>query len=81
VSTRCTAAGAYFPATATTYRGWHALADFLNGGHWSVQATAIPHDHKLFSSISCTAARTCTAVGTAITTRDSRGDQPLAEGE
>lgn len=81
VSARCTAVGGYFPATSTTYRGWHALADFFNGTRWSVQATATPRAHKLFRSISCTAARTCTAVGTAIATRNSLGDRPLAEQE
>jgi hypothetical protein len=78
-SATCTAAGEYFVPTGAQ-KGRHPLAEVFNGTTWSLQATAAPSFHKLFTAISCVAARTCTAVGSIFTAHTGM-TQPLAEHE
>jgi hypothetical protein len=72
-------------ATACTAAGWwnkgngnSALIDVWNGSIWAIRQTAAPVDHKTFDAISCTAVRTCTAVGVS---NAGVSVQPVAEHE
>jgi hypothetical protein len=72
----CTAVGSFARTSVTA----QALAEAWNGTTWSLQQTATPVSHKIFFSVSCTAARTCIAGGE--DTPDGgpgRLAQPLAE--
>jgi hypothetical protein len=81
VSARCTAAGQSFYPTSSRQRGTHALAESFNGTSWTVQATAVPSSHKLFTGVSCAAASTCTAVGSTFVAHQTGRTQPIAEHE
>jgi hypothetical protein len=75
-ATGCTAVGFLFNSSSAPV----AVAEHWNGRAWSVQQTAQPADQKLFSAVSCTASRTCTAVG-ASAMAGSTITLPLAERE
>jgi len=75
---RCTAIGSFRRASVTP----QALAEVWNGTAWALQPTAQPISHKDLFGVSCTAARTCTAVGDDTSERAALGlDLPLAEHE
>lgn len=82
VKAACTAAGLYTRSSAGYYR-YHPLAEFFSGRKWSVRATASPSTGQRFQSVSCVAARVCTAVGAKITypKKGLRVFEPLAEQE
>jgi len=74
----CTAVGSFSRTSVTA----QALAEVWNGTAWSLQQTATPVSHKIFLSVSCTAARTCAAVGDDTTDGGARRlALPLAEQE
>jgi hypothetical protein len=73
---RCTAAGWWNKGLPTGgERGW---AEVWNGTVWRAQPTAPPAKRETFAAVSCTAARTCTAVGVVKIVGTPYG-QPLAE--
>ncbi|MBO0819094.1 MAG: hypothetical protein J2P30_28490, partial [Actinobacteria bacterium] len=74
----CTAVGSFSRTSVTA----QALADVWNGTTWSVRQTATPVSHKTLLGVSCTAARTCAAVGDDTTDGGARTlALPLAEHE
>jgi hypothetical protein len=76
--TDCTATGSFNRASVTP----QALAEVWNGTAWALQPTARPVSHKILLGVSCTAARTCSAVGDDTTDGIARRlALPLAEHE
>jgi hypothetical protein len=65
--------------TTEDYEHSHALVESAAGTKWSVQGNAIPLGHRFLTSISCTGAHTCTAVGNIVT--KPHNPLPLAEQE
>jgi hypothetical protein len=72
-ATSCEAVGSYVSGSAVTA----TLAELWNGTVWTVQATPNPSGATTseLTSVSCTAANACKAVGDAVTS----AQQPLAE--
>jgi len=74
----CAAVGTLSRTSVTA----QALAEVWNGTTWSLRQTATPVSHKIFLAVSCTAARTCAAVGDDTTDGGARRlALPLAEHE
>ena len=65
--TACTAVGDYSTARTGAYRPSYPLAEGWNGAAWRLERTAGPvFKGTVLSSVSCSSARACTAVGTTI---------------